>query len=187
MWLRHEHFPVSVFHDVSPPFKPVAINHSLVTLLIVPHNRISKPSTTHTKRISNGAAMEFDRHLVETHMRKSDLMVMYNNDPVMVEDSINTMDKLLFEYDKYEVVGFDLTYTSGHAGHDQKIAVAQLCVHRHVVLYHYCVDTVPCEHFTRTSGLPCQKLVDIRGHYKIRGSNKNMDSHVDLVDAIIDP
>ena len=68
---------------------------------------------------------------------------------------------------------------------------------------------MPCEHFTRfvnspnyrfatvdttddpkvlkTSGLACQKLVDMRGHYKVWGSKKNMDSHIDLAKAIIDP
>ncbi|KAE8797684.1 hypothetical protein D1007_27151 [Hordeum vulgare] len=94
--------------------------------------------------------MEFDVHLVETHMRKMDLMVVYTNDSVIVEDSINIMEWLLAEEDKYKVVSFDLRYTNGHAGDDQK-------------------------------------LVDIRGHYKIWGNKKDMDSHVDLAEAIIDP
>ncbi|KAE8820459.1 hypothetical protein D1007_01607 [Hordeum vulgare] len=164
---------------------------------------------THTHKISSGAAMEFGVHLVDIHMRKMDLTLVYTNDPVMVEDSIHSMEWLLAEDDKYKVVGFDLAYTSGHAGHDQKVVVAQLCMHHRVLLYHYCLATVPCKCFTRfvnsldyklaivdttndlkvlkTSGLVCPKLVDIYSHYKIWGSKKDLESHVDLADAIIDP
>ncbi|KAE8796491.1 hypothetical protein D1007_28476 [Hordeum vulgare] len=132
-------------------------------------------------------------------MRKTNLMVVYTNDPVMLEDSINTMERLLAEDDKYKVVGFDLAYTGDRARHDQKVVVAQLCMRRQVLLYHYCLATVPCESFTRfvnnpdyrfatvdttndpkvlkTSGLACQKLVDI-GHYKIWGRKKDMGSHL---------
>ncbi|KAE8792079.1 hypothetical protein D1007_33403 [Hordeum vulgare] len=153
--------------------------------------------------------MEFGMHLVETHMRKMDLMVVYTNNPVMVEDSISTMERLLAKDNKYKVVTFNLVYTGGRAWDDQKVVVAQLCVHHHVILYHYCLATVPCEHFTmfvkshdyrfatvdstndrkvlKTSGLAFHKLVDIRGHYKIWGSKKDMYSHVDLAEAIIDP
>ncbi|KAE8785698.1 hypothetical protein D1007_40605 [Hordeum vulgare] len=131
--------------------------------------------------------MEFDMHLVETHMRKMDLTVVYTNDPVMVEDSINTMEWLLVEDGKYKVVSFD-PYNGGHVEHDQKLVIAQLYMHHHVLLYHYCLATVPCERFTRFVNNPrLQKLVDMRGHYKIWGSKKDMDSHVDLVEAIIDP
>ena len=49
------------------------------------------------------------------------------NDPVSVESSIQTMEHLLAE-EKYEVADFDLEFTSGRAGHDQKVVVAQLCV-----------------------------------------------------------
>ncbi|KAI4993521.1 hypothetical protein ZWY2020_007834 [Hordeum vulgare] len=159
----------------------------------------------HTERISNGVAMEFDVHLVETHMRKMDLTMVYTNDPVMVEDSTSSMEWLIAEDDKYIVVGFDLAYTCGRVGHDQKVVVVQLCMHHHVLLYHYCVATVPCECFIRfvnspdyrfvmvdnsndrkvlkTLGLDCQKLVDICVHYKIWGSKKDMD----LTKAIVDP
>ena len=52
-------------------------------------------------------------HVVDTH--------------VSVESSIQTMEQFLAE-DKYRVVGFDLEYTIGRAGHDQKVVIAQLCV-----------------------------------------------------------
>ncbi|KAE8814796.1 hypothetical protein D1007_07796 [Hordeum vulgare] len=153
--------------------------------------------------------MDFGVHLVETHMRKMDLTVVYTNDSVMVKDSINTMEQFLVEDDKYKVVCFDLAYTGGHVGHDQKFAITQLCMHHHVLLYQHCLATLPCERFTRfvnihnyrfamvdntndqkvleTLGLAYEKLVDIHGYYKIWGSKKDMDSHVDLVEAIIDP
>ncbi|KAE8791584.1 hypothetical protein D1007_34042 [Hordeum vulgare] len=78
--------------------------------------------------------MEFDVHLVETHMRKMDLMVVYTNDLVIVESSINTMEWLLAEYGKYRAVSFDLAYTNGRAGHDQKVVIAELCMHQHILI-----------------------------------------------------
>ena len=47
--------------------------------------------TTHTKRISNGAPMEFDEHRMETRARETDLSVVYTIDPAMVDDYINTV------------------------------------------------------------------------------------------------
>ena len=55
-------------------------------------------------------------------MRGKALSVVYMNDPVSVESSIQTMEHFLAK-DRYQVVGFDLEYTMGRAGHDQKVAV----------------------------------------------------------------
>ena len=66
-------------------------------------------------------------HVVDTHMRGKALSMVYTNDLVSMESSIQTMEQFLAE-DKYQVVGFDLEYTIGHARHDQQVAVAQLCV-----------------------------------------------------------
>jgi hypothetical protein len=140
--------------------------------------------------------MEFCKHRV------------YTNDSGVVEQSINTMEQLLTEDDKYKVVGFDLQYTSGRPGKDQKVAVAQLCMRHHLLAYHYCLATRTCEHFARfvnspnykfatvdtaddvkalqILGLACQKLVDTRGHYRVWGSTKKA-SLVELVVAIIKP
>ena len=57
-------------------------------------------------------------HIVDTHVWGKVLSVVYKNDPVSVESSIQTMEQFLAE-DKYQVVGFDLEYTVGHAGHAQ--------------------------------------------------------------------
>ena len=59
---------------------------------------------------------QFTTHpIVDTHVRGQALSVVYTNDPVSVERSIQTMEQFLAE-DKYRVVGFDLEYTFGRAG-----------------------------------------------------------------------
>ena len=82
--------------------------------------------------------MEFGEHKVETHARETDLSVVYTIDPAVVDDYINTVEQLLAR-DKYKVVGIDLQYTAGHPNIDQKVAVAQLCVRHHFLIYHYCM------------------------------------------------
>ncbi|KAE8814278.1 hypothetical protein D1007_08341 [Hordeum vulgare] len=121
-------------------------------------------------------------HVVDTHLRGKDLSVVYTNEPVSVESSIQTMEQLLAE-DKYQVVGFDLEFTSGHAVQDQKVAITQLCMRHEVLVYHYHLAIRPCERFATfinspdysfatvdttndpkafdVSGLTCQNLVDI--------------------------
>ena len=119
------------------------------------------------------------------------------------------MEQMLAE-DKYQVVGFDLKFTSGRAGQDQKVVVTQLCVRHDVLIYHYHLATRPCERFSRfinssdynfaamdttndlkalkVSGLKCWNLVNIQDHYKVSSSDKNkLNSLVDLTSAIIDP
>ena len=87
-------------------------------------------------------------HVVDTHERGKSLSVVYTNDSVSVESSIQTMEQFLTE-DKYQVVGFDLRSTIGRAGHDQKVSVPQLCVRHDVLVYHYHLATRPCERFSR--------------------------------------
>ena len=121
-------------------------------------------------------------HIVDTHVRGKALSVVYTNDLVSVESSIQTMEQFLAE-DKYRVVGFDLEYTIGRAGHDQKVTVAQLCVRHDVLVYHFHLATRPCERVSRfikssdysfsmvdttndlkalkVSGLKCQNLVNV--------------------------
>ncbi|KAE8799883.1 hypothetical protein D1007_24763 [Hordeum vulgare] len=137
---------------------------------------------TDTERIFSNTLMEFSVHPVEIHMRKTDLTMVYTNDPVKVEDSINTMEWLLAGDEKYKVVGFDLTYTGGRVGHDQKVVITQFPDYRFAT-----VDTTNNRKVLKTSGLAFQKLVDIRGHYKLWGSTTDMESDVDLAKAIIDP
>ncbi|KAE8783064.1 hypothetical protein D1007_43498 [Hordeum vulgare] len=118
-------------------------------------------------------------------MRKTDLTVVYTNDPFMVEDSVNTMEELVTKDGKYKVGGFDLAYTGSDVKHDQKVVVTQFDNNSD---YRFAmVDTANDPKMLNTSGLSYQKLVDISDHYKIWGGNKDMDSHVDLAEAIIDP
>ena len=56
-------------------------------------------------------------HVVDTHVRGKALSVVYMNESVSVESSIQTMEQLLTE-EKYQVVGFDLEFTSGRVRHD---------------------------------------------------------------------
>ena len=78
----------------------------------------------------------------------------------------------------------------------------------HVLIYHYCMATEPCDCFNRffnstdykfatmetmddvkalsVTGLACKNLVEIRDHYRVWGSMKQ-DSLVELTSAIIDP
>ncbi|KAE8769308.1 hypothetical protein D1007_59104 [Hordeum vulgare] len=117
--------------------------------------------------------MEFDVHLVKTHMRKMDLTVVYTNDSVMVEESINTMERLLAKDDKYKVT---------------TVPCKRFTRFVNSPIYRFAtVDTTNYRKVLKTSGFARQKLVDISGHYKIWGSKKDMDSHVDLPEAIIDP
>ena len=128
------------------------------------------------------------RAVVDTHRRFTELSTVYTNNPVWVENSIHIMELLLAE-EKYKVVGFDLEYTRARAESHTEVVVAQMCVRNHVLVYHYCLDTRPCEHFARfvnsphymfatvdstndvkaleNSGIACQNLVDIHGQYKI--------------------
>ena len=78
----------------------------------------------------------------------------------------------------------------------------------HVLIYHYCMATEPCDRFGRfvnstdykfamvetaddvkalsVTCLAGKNLVEIRDHYRVRGSTKK-DSLVELASAIIDP
>ena len=151
--------------------------------------------------------MEFGEHRVETHAREMDLSAVYTIDPAVVDDYINSVEQLLAG-DKYKVVDIDLQYTASCPGIDQKVAIAQLCVCHHVLIYHYRMTTEPCDRFNRfvnstdykfatvetmgdvnalsVTGLACKNLVEIHDHYRVWGSTKK-DSLVELASAIIDP
>ncbi|KAE8803529.1 hypothetical protein D1007_20606 [Hordeum vulgare] len=61
---------------------------------------------------------------VDNYIRKMDLSVVYTNNLVFMENSINTSEHLLDENGNYKVVGFDLEYTDNHVGHDHMVVVA---------------------------------------------------------------
>ncbi|KAE8808277.1 Serine/threonine-protein kinase [Hordeum vulgare] len=98
------------------------------------------------------------------------------------------MQQFLAE-EKYQVVGFDLEFTSDRVGQDQKVVVAQLCVQHDVLVYHYHLAIRHCKRFARfinipnytfatvdttndlkaldVSGLTCQNLASIYDYYKV--------------------
>ena len=151
--------------------------------------------------------MEFDEHRMETRARETDLSVVYTIDPAVVEDYINTIEQLRVG-DKSKVVDIDLQYTGSCPNIDHKVAVAQLCMCHHVLIYHNCMATEPCDRFARfvnstdykfatvetiddvealsVTSLACKNLIEIRDHYKVWGSTKK-DSLVELASAIINP
>ena len=91
--------------------------------------------------------------------------------------------KFLLAEERYKVVGFDLKYTRARAGSHPKVAITQMYMRNHIIVYHYCLATRPCERFARfvnnphymfatvditnnvkaleNSGIACQNLVDI--------------------------
>ena len=108
------------------------------------------------------------------------------------------------------MVEFDLEYTRTRVGSRPKVAVTQMCMHHHILVYHYCMATRPGERFAwfvnsphymfamvditndvkalESSAIVCQNLVNIQGQYKIWGSKEHeKDSLVHLAEAIIDP
>ncbi|KAE8770408.1 hypothetical protein D1007_57822 [Hordeum vulgare] len=146
-----------------------------------------------------------------TAVEPMDSKVVYTNDPDVVKNSINTLEQLLGEDDNYKVVSFDLQYNGCRAGHDRIVIVTQLCVCHHVLVYHYCMATRPCERFgwflnspdymfatmdtpnnlkvLKTLGLSCQTFVNIQDQYRVWGGEKKKqkDSMIDLAAAIIGP
>ena len=80
--------------------------------------------------------------MVDTHRGFTELSVVYTNHPFWMEHSIRIME-LLLANEKYKVVGSR-----------PKVVVAQMCVRHHVLVYHYCLATRPCECFTRFVNSP---------------------------------
>ena len=76
--------------------------------------------------------------------------------------------ELLLAGEKYKVVGFDLKYTRARVGSCPKVAFAQMCVRHHVLVYHYCLATRPCECFARFVNSPHYMfaMVDIANDVK---------------------
>ena len=114
---------------------------------------------------------QFTMHaIVDTHRRFTELLVVYTNNLVWVEHCIHIMELLLAE-EKYKVVGFDLEYTRAHVGSRPKVVVAQMCVHHHVLVYHYYLATRPCERFARFVNSPHYMFatVDITNDVKALG------------------
>ncbi|KAE8806917.1 hypothetical protein D1007_17012 [Hordeum vulgare] len=112
-------------------------------------------------------------------------MVVYTNNPIVVENSINTSEQLLVEDEKYKVVDFNLEYTYDRVGNNALRAFREVC--RQPDYKFATVGTTNNLKVLKTSGLSRQKLVDIQRQYRVRGLKKDKDSLVDLITGIIDP
>ena len=87
-------------------------------------------------RAADNDEQQYTMHaMVDTHRRFMDLSVVYTNDPVWVEHSIHIMELSLAE-EKYKLVGFNLEYTHARAVSRPKVAVTQMCMRHHVLIYH---------------------------------------------------
>ena len=96
--------------------------------------------------------------MVDTHRRFTELSVVYTNNLAWVEHSIHIME-LLLAAEKYKVVGFDLEYTRARAGSRPNVIIAQMCMHHHVLVYHYFLATRPCDRFARFVNSPTTCLL----------------------------
>ena len=91
--------------------------------------------------------------------------------------------ELLLAEEKYKVVGFDLEYTCARAGSRPKVVIAQMCVRHHVLVYHYCLATRPCERFARFVNNPHYMFatVDITNDLKaLKNSEITRQNLVDI-------
>ena len=136
------------------------------------------------------------------------LEVVYTNDPRTMERIIKKYEEWLKE-EKNKFVGLDLEYTRKSSYIRQGIAVVQLSMREHVLVYHYCrsersqalVDFLQRKAVTFTSvdtrndktmlarawiKIPDERHVDIQRLFCIKGGGER-DSMADLAAAIIDP
>ena len=136
------------------------------------------------------------------------LEVVYTNDPRTVERIINKYEEWLKE-EKNKFIGLDLEYTRKSSYIRQGIAVVQLTMREHVLVYHYCrsersqvlVDFLQRKAVTFTSvdtrndktmlaraciRIPDEHHVVIQRLFCIKGGAER-DSMADLAAAIIDP
>ena len=132
--------------------------------------------------------MEFGEHRVETHARETDLSMVYTIDPAVVDDYINSVEHLLAR-DKYKVAGIDLQYTIGRPDIDHKVAVAQLCVHHHVLIYHYCMATKPCARFKIENNMVDEKITaeQLIENYKVMTISRAMIMNIGIMSVISRP
>ena len=149
---------------------------------------------------------QFTMHaVVDTNRRFMELSMVYTNNPVWVENSSTSWSCCLPRRS---------TRWSGLTSSTPALVLGliprSLLPRCHVLIYHYCLATRPCERFARSlnspdymfamvditndvkalksSGIACQNLVDIQGQYKICGSKEHeKDSLVHLAVAIIAP
>ena len=84
------------------------------------------------------------------------LEVLYTNEPYKVEEILSLYEEWLRE-DRYKFVGLDLEYTrEDYFDRSRKVAVMQLAMRKHVLVYHLCKARTECaalKDFLRNKGI----------------------------------
>ena len=138
------------------------------------------------------------------------LEVLYTNEPYKVEEILSLYEEWLRE-DRYKFVGLDLEYTrEDYFDRSRKVAVMQLAMHKHVLVYHLCKARTECaalKDFLRNKGIifasvdvrndrdvlifansylkiPRECHIDLQEELMIKGGNLR-DSMADLAGAVI--
>ncbi|XBI15707.1 hypothetical protein VPH35_058077 [Triticum aestivum] len=136
------------------------------------------------------------------------LEVLYTNEPYKVEEILTLYEEWLRE-DRYKFVGLDLEYTrEDHFDRSRKVAVMQLAMRKHVLVYHLCKARTECaalKDFLRNKGIifasvnvrndrdvlansflkiPRECHINIQEELMIKGCNLR-DSMEDLAGAVI--
>ncbi|XBJ18428.1 hypothetical protein VPH35_009597 [Triticum aestivum] len=130
------------------------------------------------------------------------------NEPYKVEEILSLYEEWLRE-DRYKFVGLDLEYTrEDYFDHSRKVAVMQLAMCKHVLVYHLCksrTECAPLKDFLQNKGIvfasvdvrndrdvlansflkiPIECHIDLQEELMIKGGNLR-DSMADLAGAII--
>ena len=108
------------------------------------------------------------------------LDVVYTNEPHKMEEILTLYEEWLRE-DRYKFVGLDLEYTrEDYFDHSRKVAIMQLAMRKHVLVYHLCKARMECatlKDFLWNKGII--SLVSTSGTIEMfsqKGSSKSQES-----------
>ena len=114
------------------------------------------------------------------------LEVLYTNEPYKVEEILSLYEEWLRE-DRYKFVGLDLEYTrEDYFDRSRKVAVMQLAMRKHVLVYHLCKASTECA--ALKDFLRIFASVDVRNDRNVRANNFlkiPRECHIDLQEELI--
>ena len=118
------------------------------------------------------------------------LEVLYTNEPYKVEEILSLYEELLRE-DRYKFVGLDLEYTrEDYFDRSRKVAVMQLAMRKHVLIYHLCKARTECaalKDFLRNKGIIFAS-VDVRNDRDVLANSYlkiPRECHIDLQEELM--
>ena len=79
----------------------------------------------------------YTRRLKVTAHGKTELDMVYTNEEATLVETLEMYEQWLQE-DKHKFVGLDLEYTKEDLVFDNDLAVVQLAMRTHMLVYHYC-------------------------------------------------